>query len=826
MLSDACEKCGLWYGCRSPGIATETPVTKGPVDILYVGDFPDGDDDTFGKPFVGASGKWFRRFLAAGDCRVALANAVRCRLPYDQKVKKFQIEACATHLKADIEQLNPKIIVVMGASAYEAVTGKKGSISKLTTRPQKLGERWLLTTYHPSNHPQRRDLTGDFTYLATTINSILETGRPQGEVDPDIRIVSRDNVGDALRQIGQAPLQALDAEWNTTKKEQDENRSTVYMPGRRVLCLGVATDPAQPVWVCPPEFLETLRPYLMGRTLVFHNAPSDVTALVWCLGWHELLQQKFEDTFMFHASRDRGYIGNGLQDLAIKYLQVPAWKQIAGDAIEAERKRRLSEGNSLYPTLEDIPFQTMAQYNGRDALYTLKLHQWFQRQGWQPSRSYHWLRIPSIKLLSSISLRGIGINEDALEVAIGKTIRKDRELLQTLRRAPEIRWIERTRGEPFNPRSTPHMQELVRATGVTVPLTKTGKPSTKKEVLVELAQDSPLWRRVMRTRSFENLLSKFLFPMRLHRRARDGRVHPTYHAAKMTSDEDAGEDSSGGAVSRLSCAAPPMQQVKKDPALRVIIVPRHGKWLVEIDYSGAEPRVQAVLAGCRKLISWFKRGIDPYIELTNMVWNIARDEVTKDQRQESKAGFLARMYGQGVRGFSARQKCSPERTQVFFDFFDRNFREIPEMHRKLVKAVERGEMINTPWDSPRRFGRDYRFNQLVNDPVQSTSSELLLYKAIETNERWSEEEFAIVNLVHDSMQAEISQENTIEILTETANIMTRTDNLPFDFPFTCPLDVGIAIGNTLGDNGGKMWPWKPGEPLPAGLIRAARQTRS
>ena len=820
MLSTACEQCGLWFGCTNPGIATELPADGQKPDVFFVGGDPSYEDDVCGKPFMGASGLWFRQFLSTGDMPVAVGRAVRCRAR--EALKKHHLQACATNLKAEIEEMGPKVLVALGATAYQVLTGKKGSVTKLMTRPEKLGDRWLLTTMDPSNHGRDgRDLSGDYAYLASVINSILETGVPPVSADPDIRIIDRDNLSQALRQLSTAQIVSVDAEWNTTSKDKDKSRSTVYMPGRRILCIGVSTDPSLPTWVFPPSFFEALRPYLKGRYLLFHNAPSDVCAIVWCLGWSELLDAQYQDTFFFFTSRDRGAIGNSLQDLCVKYLRVPAWKQIIKDAIQVERTRRLAAKDPTFPTMEDVPFQTLAQYNGRDALYTLMLWIFVRQQGWEFRKSYFTLRIPSIRLLSRISLRGIGVDRARLGESVRVTEEAARYLQRTLRRSGAVRFVERAMGQALNVRATPDMQELVEATGVQVPRTATGKPSTKKEVLKELAETYPLWRRVMKLRSLENLLSKFLYPMRLHCQSRDGRVHPTYHAAKLSSSDES-DDETGGSVSRLSAAQPPMQQVKKDKMFRLAIVPRPGKWLVEIDFSGAEPRTLAVLAGVKKLIKWFKKGVDPYLELYHLMWQKPHEDVTYDERQDSKAGFLARMYGQGAPGFAHRQKCTEDVARKFFKFFDTEFPEIPQYHRNLCRQVESGQETNTPWDSPRRFPvQGYSFNQLTNDGVQSTSSEILLFKADQIDRTVPEEQFAVVNLVHDSVWAEVSQENTVEILERVVQMMTNMSDLPWDGKeYTCPMEVKVEIGNTLGE----MHKWAPGQPLPEGLLRSLERS--
>lgn len=85
--------------------------------------------------------------------------------------------------------------------------------------------------------------------------------------------------------------------------------------------------------------------------------------------------------------------------------------------------------------------------------------------------------------------------------------------------------------------------------------------------------------------------------------------------------------------------------------VRSCIIPEAGKKFVVADYSNVEGRGLAWLAGEDDLIEVFVNGVDVYKKLASTVFNVAYDDVTKDQRQIAKAMVLGLGYAGGVGAF-------------------------------------------------------------------------------------------------------------------------------------------------------------------------------
>ncbi len=122
-------------------------------DIMIVGEAPDRNADATGKAFTGDDGKLLAYMLVEAGIEpssVYLTNAVRCRPPGNRKPKTSEIKACRDYLYEEIRQVNPRVIVTVGATALEALY-KKGKLGDVVGQilPSLTGVP-IVPTYHPS----------------------------------------------------------------------------------------------------------------------------------------------------------------------------------------------------------------------------------------------------------------------------------------------------------------------------------------------------------------------------------------------------------------------------------------------------------------------------------------------------------------------------------------------------------------------------------------------------------------------------------------------------------------------------------------------------
>ncbi|PKP22674.1 MAG: uracil-DNA glycosylase [Bacteroidetes bacterium HGW-Bacteroidetes-21] len=146
----ACTKCRL--------SETRTQVVFGEGNpqggILIIGEGPGRDEDLQGRPFVGRSGKLLDKILA--DCgfnrtnHVFIANIVKCRPPENRVPLPDEKAACIPFLMKQIELLDPKIILLLGATALNGLVDPKLKITKVRGQWMEWNNRLVMPVFHPS----------------------------------------------------------------------------------------------------------------------------------------------------------------------------------------------------------------------------------------------------------------------------------------------------------------------------------------------------------------------------------------------------------------------------------------------------------------------------------------------------------------------------------------------------------------------------------------------------------------------------------------------------------------------------------------------------
>ena len=154
----SCQACDLWVE------ATQTVFGEGSEHsrMMLVGEQPGDQEDLQGKPFVGPAGRLLERALDEAGIdrrRVYITNAVkhfrftrRGKRRLHEKPNAGQIRACRPWLDGEIEVVRPRIIVLLGATAAQAVMGPAFRVSKqrgeVLNSPVGLP---VVATVHPSS---------------------------------------------------------------------------------------------------------------------------------------------------------------------------------------------------------------------------------------------------------------------------------------------------------------------------------------------------------------------------------------------------------------------------------------------------------------------------------------------------------------------------------------------------------------------------------------------------------------------------------------------------------------------------------------------------
>ena len=121
-------------------------------DVIFVGEAPGRNEDLKGEPFVGVAGKKLSLALEeAGISRddVYITNTVKCRPPNNRVPSKHEKETCQEYIEKEIEIIKPKIICVLGNTAFGSVLGGT-EITKFRGKIGKKNNQLYFITIHPA----------------------------------------------------------------------------------------------------------------------------------------------------------------------------------------------------------------------------------------------------------------------------------------------------------------------------------------------------------------------------------------------------------------------------------------------------------------------------------------------------------------------------------------------------------------------------------------------------------------------------------------------------------------------------------------------------
>ncbi|MHB1085380.1 MAG: uracil-DNA glycosylase [Thiobacillus sp.] len=152
-LADAvahCTACSL-HASRTRGVLG---VGDRNADWLIIGEAPGADEDAQGEPFVGPAGKLLDAMLTSiglqrGD-NVYITNVLKSHPPENRSPEADELAACRPYLLAQIELVQPKIILALGHVAAQNLLDTQETIGHLRGTVHDFQGVPLVATYHPA----------------------------------------------------------------------------------------------------------------------------------------------------------------------------------------------------------------------------------------------------------------------------------------------------------------------------------------------------------------------------------------------------------------------------------------------------------------------------------------------------------------------------------------------------------------------------------------------------------------------------------------------------------------------------------------------------
>jgi DNA polymerase len=121
-------------------------------DVIFVGEAPGRNEDKNGEPFVGIAGQRLTLALdGAGIAResIYITNVVKCRPPNNRVPTISERDTCHDYLQKEISIIKPKIICILGNTAFNSILGGS-EITKYRGKIVKKDKQFYFLTVHPA----------------------------------------------------------------------------------------------------------------------------------------------------------------------------------------------------------------------------------------------------------------------------------------------------------------------------------------------------------------------------------------------------------------------------------------------------------------------------------------------------------------------------------------------------------------------------------------------------------------------------------------------------------------------------------------------------
>lgn len=174
-----CTRCPLWR-LRTFVVPGEGNLRA---RLMLVGEGPGAQEDTSGRPFVGAAGQLLDKMLAAiGTTReqVYIANIVKCRPPGNRTPTPEEADACLRYLRAQVALVRPKIIVCLGATSARHVLGEEWRVTRDHGKWVERKGVLITLTFHPAallrDAAKKRPAWDDWQAIRDKLNGLEVLG--------------------------------------------------------------------------------------------------------------------------------------------------------------------------------------------------------------------------------------------------------------------------------------------------------------------------------------------------------------------------------------------------------------------------------------------------------------------------------------------------------------------------------------------------------------------------------------------------------------------------------------------------------------------------
>ena len=535
---------------------------------------------------------------------------------------------------------------------------------------------------------------------------------------------------------------------------------------------GVYIPTPMPDGTSTEDVLAVVGPLLQGESLkIGHNLKYDITVLA----RHGVrVRGNLFDTMIAHyiLAPDDPHNLDGLVRSRLNY------KMISITSLIGTGKNQLS--------MRDVPIDQAGPYAAEDADYCLRLYHKLVEELKQEELMDIATNIdlPLVDVLVDMEMTGVRVDKQTL-ADLSVQFEQDMDQYETQ--------IYEHAGEEFKIGSTQQLGRILfeKLELPVIAKTPKGKPSTRENVLSELATQHPLPGLILDWRQLSKLKSTYVDSLGALVHPETKRIHTNFSQTVA-------------ATGRLSSNSPNLQNIpirtEQGRAIRKAFVPVEGNLLMSADYVQIELRILAHMSGDAHLKKAFEEGQDIHTSTAALVYKIPIEEVTKDQRRKAKEVNYGIPYGISAFGLAQRLRCPMKEAQELIEKYQQSYPSVAGFLARLVESAREkgyaetllGRRRYVPGINARnRNERSASERIAVNMPIQGTQADMIKIAMVRIQDKLRSRAMKsrMILQVHDELVFSVPQDEA-EALKELI-VPEMIKALPLDVPIEVDANVGM-----------------------------------
>ena len=436
-------------------------------------------------------------------------------------------------------------------------------------------------------------------------------------------------------------------------------------------------------------------------------------------------------------------------------------------------------------SMRNVPLDKQTEYAVEDADVTCQLKKHFvtEMASKEVIDLFNKIELPLVNVLADMESAGIHIDVDYLnELAI--QFQKETATL-------EVRIYEQA-GEPFNLASPKQLGPILfdKLKLVDKPKkTKTGQYSTAEEVLSYLAKDHAIVADILEWRSVKKLSNTYIEALPQQVNPKTDRVHTIFNQAVA-------------ATGRLSSNHPNLQNIpirtERGQLVRKAFIPRDEEHvLLAADYSQIELRVIASLSNDKEMQEAFQKGEDIHASTAAKVFNVALEEVSREQRSQAKTVNFGIVYGVSAFGLSNQTNLNRKESKALIDAYYETYPQLKSYIRNQVDLARENGYVETilgrrrylkDINSQNSIVRSAAERNAVNAPIQGSAADIIKIAMLRIHEKLKDYDSQMLLQVHDELVFDAKKS---ELYALTNMIKTEMEQA---YKLQVPLVVDVGTG--------------------------------